>query len=107
MTKPYTAKFLAAEKRRTAIHDHQRRIVERRRLTDHIARAMQGVARQVLSDLLAAYTLRQIARKIKRSVGLVCDVKNGKVDCSHELFLDLFQLWAQLPKEPKSCQRKK
>ncbi len=26
MTKPYTAKFLAAEKRRTTIHDHQRRI---------------------------------------------------------------------------------
>jgi hypothetical protein len=101
MTPPYTAAFLAAEKRRTAIHDHQRRIVEHGQLSDHIAKVMQGAAQQVLSDLLAAHTLRQIACKIKRSVGLVCDVKNGKVDCSHELFLDLFQLWTKLPKEPK------
>jgi hypothetical protein len=101
VTKPYTAAFLAAEKRRTAIHDHQRRIVERRRLTDHIAEMMQEAAQQVLSDLLAVYTLRGVARKLERSPTIISHIKSGKSHCSHELFLDLFQLWVQLPKEPK------
>jgi hypothetical protein len=101
VSKPYTAAFLAAEKRRTAIHDHQRRIVERRRLTDHIAEMMQEAAQQVLSDLLAVYTQRQLARKVKRSPEAVSRLKNGTLECSHELFLDLFQLWVQLPKESK------
>ncbi len=101
MTPPYTAEFLAAEKRRTAIHDHQRRITEHRRLGAVIAAMTWPVTKQVLADLLAAYTQRQLARKIKRSPEAVSRLKNGTLECSHELFLDLFQLWTKLPKEPK------
>ena len=101
MKQAYNAKFLAAEKRRTAIHDHQRRIIERRRLSDDIAEMMQFAAQQVLSDLLAVYSQRQLARKLKRSPEAVSRLKNGTLECSHELFLDLFQLWVKLSKEPK------
>ncbi len=77
------------------------RIVERGKLTNSISANMKIAVQNMLGDLLAIQTQRQLACKLHRSPEAVSRLKNGTLDCSHELFLELFQLWAKLPKEPK------
>ena len=99
MTSPQhsAADFMAAERRRTIIHDHHRRIAELGKLKEIIAEEMPETTQQVLSDLLAALSLRQLARLVGRSPTHLSHVKNGHSDCSHELFAALFGLWQRLP----------
>jgi len=91
------ADFMAAERRRTMIYDHHQRITQLGKLKEIIAEEMSEATQQVLSDLLAALSLRQLARQLGLSSEVINRVKNGTLDCSHELFVDLFRLWKRLP----------
>ena len=91
------ADFMAAERRRTMIHDHHQRITQCGKLKEIIAEGMPEATQQVLSDLLAALSLRQLARQLGLSPEVINRVKNGRLDCSHDLFVDLFRLWKRLP----------
>ena len=75
---------------------HKQRIIEFRLLRTAITANMGDVTEQMLTDLLEAYTLRQVARRIGRSPTYLSHVKNGHAECSHEVFLMLFDLWDKL-----------
>jgi DNA-nicking Smr family endonuclease len=105
MTSPQhsAADFMAAERRRTAVYDHHQRITQCGKLKEIIAEEMSEATQQVLSDLLAAYSaftpspMTELARRLHVAQSLLSRLKNGQVDCSHELFVDLFRLWKRLP----------
>ena len=99
MTSPQhsAADFMAAERRRTMIHDHHQRITQLGNLKEIIAEGMPEATQQVLSDLLAALSLRQLAKLLGRSPTHLSHVKNQHSDCSHDLFAALFDLWRRLP----------
>lgn len=81
---------------------HKQRIIEFRLLRTAIEANMGDVTQQMLTDLLEAYTLRQVARRIDRSPTYLSHVKNGHAECSHEVFLMLFDLWQQMQEKGKS-----
>ena len=107
MTSPQhsAADFMAAERRRTAVYDHHQRITQCGKLKEIIAEEMPAATQQVLRDLLAALSLRQLARQLGRSPTHLSHVKNQHSDCSHELFTALFDLWQRLPANMQGQQR--
>jgi len=84
-----------------SIHAQEQRIVELRRLEDAIWANMQDNARQMIADLREAHSLRKIARMLQRSPVAISKIKDGSVWCSHELYLELFDLWNKLQKKAK------
>ena len=84
-----------------SIHTQQQRIIELRRLEDAIWANMQDNARQIIADLRQAYSLRKIARMLERSPVAISKIKDGSVWCSHELYLELFDIWNNLQTKAK------
>ena len=97
------ADFIAAERRRTMVHDHHWRIAQIGKLKGIIAGEMFEVTQQVISDLLASYSaltrspMTELARRLHIAPKRLSRIKTGQSDCSHELFTALFDLWQRLP----------
>jgi hypothetical protein len=86
---------------RVQIVAQELRITEFQRLRAAITEHMKDATQGVITDLLNVYTQRQLARKLHRSPEAVSRLKNGTLECSYELFLDLFTIWKKLQPEPK------
>jgi len=82
-----------------SIHAQEQRIVELRRLEDAIRANMRDDARQIIADLRQIYSLRKIARMLERSPVAIGKIKDGSAWCSHEMYLELFDLWNKLQRK--------
>ena len=105
MTSPQhsAADFAAAERRRTMVRDHYWRVAQLGNLKAIIAEEMPEITQQVISDLLSAYSaftrspMTELARRLHMSQSRLSRIKNGQIECSHDLFATLFGLWRRLP----------
>ena len=84
-----------------AIHAQEQRIVELRRLRYAVQANMDSCVDQILDDLIKFYSVRQLARKLERSPRYVNDLASFRMACSHELYLELFDIWNKLQKKGK------
>jgi hypothetical protein len=97
------ADFAAAERRRTTVYDHQWRIAQLGKLKAIIAEEMPEVTQQVVSDLLAAYSAftpdptTELARRLHVAQSRLSNIKNRQIECGHDLFATMFDLWRRLP----------
>ena len=90
-----------AEMLRAQIIAQELRITEFQRLRTAITERMKDATQGVITDLLNAYSARQIARMLHCSPETVMRLYGGTMECSHEMFLRLFVIWKKLQPEAK------
>ena len=79
----------------TTIYTQAQTILELRRSREYINLSMPCASKRLIEALEHTYTLRQIARKINRSVVVLRDIKNGVVTCTDDMFLELYEIYKE------------
>lgn len=69
------------------------RITKMRCLREAVDVNMEQAARQLIEALEELYSPQKISRRIERSVSFLRGVKEGSISCSHDTFLQLWELY--------------